>query len=91
MSDPIPAKEPQCVQYNNSTLNKALKPQGKDGSNNNTSLCFTQEDIINIQLPYDSNQPMNPNLWDSNFHLASLHGSLEHLLLDIKNIKESLI
>jgi len=35
--NPIPTKEPQHAQHNNPTPNKALKPQGKDTSNNNTS------------------------------------------------------
>jgi len=29
-------------------------------------------------------------LWDGEFRAISLHGSMEHLGLDIKNIKESL-
>jgi len=33
---------------------------------------------------------MNQNSWDGNFCPISLHESMEHLLLDIKNIKTSL-
>ena len=43
--------------------------------------------IINIQLPYDPDQPTEPDLWDGNFRPISLHGSLEHLPSDSKNIK----
>ena len=52
-----------------------------DNDNNN---------IINIQLLYDSNSSTKLELWDSTFHPVSLHGSLEHLLSDSKKIKESL-
>ena len=33
--------------------------------------------VINIQLPYDLNSPTKPDLWSSNFYLISLHGSIE--------------
>ena len=49
------------------------------------------EDIINIQIPYDSNQPMELKYWDRIFQPVSLHGFLEHLLSDAKNIKNSMI
>ena len=48
------------------------------------------EDIINIQLSYDSHMPTEPKLWDGGFHTILLHGSIEHLGSDIKNIKNSL-
>ena len=48
------------------------------------------EDIINIQLSYDSHMPTKPKLWDGGFHTILLHGSIEHLGSDIKNIKNSL-
>ena len=56
--NPILTKKLQYVQYNNPTPNKALKSWGKDISNNNTSSSSMQKDVINIQLPYDPNQPM---------------------------------
>jgi len=46
--------------------------------------------IININLPYDPNIPIESKLWDENFYPISLHGSMEHLVLDSKNIKNSL-
>jgi len=46
--------------------------------------------VININLSYDSNAPMKPELWDGNFHPISLHSSMEHLASDSKNIKDSL-
>ena len=33
---------------------------------------------------------MKPNLWDSSFHPISLHGSIKYIVLDAKNIKNSL-
>jgi len=49
------------------------------------------ENIVNIQLNYDSNQALNPESWDGNFCAVSLHQSMEHLVLDVLNIKESLL
>ena len=46
--------------------------------------------VFNIQLNYDINQARDPESWNGNFQAISLHGSLEHLVLDMKNIKESL-
>ena len=48
------------------------------------------DNIINIQLPYDPNGPMEPDLWSGNFQSISLHGSVKHIALDLKNIKQSL-
>jgi len=33
---------------------------------------------------------MEPDIWDSNFHSIYLHSSMEYLVSDTKNIKESL-
>ena len=46
--------------------------------------------FINIPLLYDPNTPADPEIWDGNFHLISLYGSIEHLGSDIKSIKNSL-
>ena len=48
------------------------------------------EDVINIQLPYDSQAPTEPELWSGSFYPISLHSSIEHLALDTKSIKDSL-
>ena len=48
------------------------------------------DNIINIQLPYNPNSPTKPELWSGNFHLISLHGSIEQIALDTKSIKNSL-
>jgi len=46
--------------------------------------------VININLLYDPNTPIESKLWDRNFHPISLHGLMEHLALGSKNIKDSL-
>ena len=66
----------------------------------NEKQCFTSQcgptvqnkesAFINIPLPYDPDAPTDPEIWSGNFHLVSLHGLIEHLASDIKNIKDSL-
>ena len=46
--------------------------------------------FINIPLPYNPNTSADPEIWDGNFHLISLHDLIEHLGLDVKSIKDSL-
>jgi len=46
--------------------------------------------MFNVNLNYDINQTLNPEEWNSDFRAISLHGAMEHLVLDIKNIKDSL-
>jgi len=49
------------------------------------------EDIINIQVLYDPNQSIEPECWDRTFQPVSLHNLLEHLLSNVKNIKELIL
>ena len=51
---------------------------------------FEDNNVINIQLPYDPQVPTELKLWSGNFHPISLYGSIEHIALDAKNIKDSL-
>ena len=46
--------------------------------------------VINIQLPYDPNAPTKPDLWSSSFHPISLYGSIKQIASDTKSIKDSL-
>jgi len=46
--------------------------------------------VINIQLLYDPNVPMEPELCDGNFHLISLYRSIEHIVSDSKHIRNFL-
>jgi len=62
---------------------------------NAPTLTFTlvqcvNDNVINIQLPYNLDCPIEPELWDRNFHPILLHGFIKHLSSDFKNIKESL-
>ena len=49
-----------------------------------------EEDVINVQIPYDIDAPTEPELWSGSFHPISLHGSIEHFASDAKNIKVTL-
>jgi len=54
------------------------------------ALCDDDDNVINIQILYDTNAPTEPKLWSGNFHSISLHGSIEHIASDMKSIKDSL-
>jgi len=56
----------------------------------NTTRNSNEDDVINIQLPYDPNAPTEPELWSGSFHPISLHGSIEHFASDANSIKVSL-
>ena len=58
----------------------------KDLALNSTS----GSNVFNINLNYNIDQALDPEEWDSDFHTTSLHGTIEHLASDIKNIKDSL-
>ena len=49
-----------------------------------------EDDVINIQLPYDPQASTEPELWSGSFYPISLHGSIEHFTSDSKNIKVTL-
>ena len=74
-ADPITNIRQQCAQ----NVAPAL--------NNNV---VNKDNMFNIQLNYDINQALDPELWNSNFRAILLHKSIEYLALDIKNIKKSL-
>jgi len=60
-------------------------------SNEDPASSFsTGNNVFNIQLNYDIDQALDPELWDGKFHAVSLHESIEYLASDIKNIKKSL-
>jgi len=66
-----------------------MRPQASN--NEATPLHVIHEDeVINIQLPYDSQAPTEPELWSGSFHPISLYSSIEHFASDAKNIKVSL-
>ena len=55
-----------------------------------TSVQYVDNVIINIQLPYNLNNPIEPELWGGNFHPISLHGFIKYLTSDTKNIRNLL-
>ena len=70
-------------------LQTDMRPPGD--INEATPPCDVHEnDVINVQLPYDPNAPTEPELWSGSFHPISLHGSIEHFASDAKNIKDML-
>ena len=62
--------------------NKVSSIQVNQGSHVPTDkICgqapYNDDDNINIQILYDLNAPMEPELWSENFHPISLHNSIE--------------
>ena len=82
----------KMVNFNCNMVNTT--PQHASNTHPNTTLPqgdvspHGNNDVINVLLPYDPNAPTDSDLWDSSFHLVSLHRSLEYLALDAKNIKD---
>ena len=78
---------------NNNTMNQCVLIKGLAlNTFTFSSPPYIDEDnVINIQLLYDPNRPIEPKLWDSNFYPISLHGSLEYLASDAKNIRKSIV
>ena len=64
-------------------------PMRLTSGNNEAPLTHVsnEKSIINIQLSYNLNTSMEPNLWSGLFHLISLYSSIEHFVSDAKNIK----
>ena len=71
----------------NSNMRQQCVPIGDPVLNNFYDL---NNNVFNVQLPYDINQALDLKSWDGNFHAILLHGFLEHLVSDVKHIKESL-
>ena len=67
-------------------LNKKQQPTTTHGSTTQTK----DNNVINIQLPYNPQAPTELDLWSGNFHPISLYGSIEYIASDAKNIKDSL-
>ena len=82
-------KNKQYVSNKSLVIKNMPKPQGKN-TNSNMDNVDQKDNIINIQILYDPNKPTESDLWNGNFHPILLHGSLEQLLSDSKNIIDSL-
>jgi len=62
-----------------------------DGNNKATPTgASNKESVINVQLPYNPNAPIEPESWSGLFHPISLHESIKQIALDAKNIKVTL-
>ena len=89
------ASNKQHVNNKVPALKKMPKLHGKDKGKwieggEPTSSKHMSNNVYNVQIPYDVNQAVNPESWDSKFNSILLYGSMEHLTIDINNIKESL-
>ena len=56
----------------------------------NTNYLVSPLDLEPLAIPYQANQPADPQLWDRNFNLISLSGTDEFLAGNAKNIACSL-
>ena len=85
---------PQCNGLNapNTTSQRVLNEDHQSNTGNKATQATTshEDEVINIQLPYNPQAPMELELWSSSFHPITLHGSIEHFASDAKNIKISL-
>ena len=64
--------EPKKIQINGTTDHRNRVCSQQDIENmpalNSTPIQCVDNDIINIQLPYNPNIPTEPELWDGSFH-----------------------
>jgi len=82
---------------NNNTMNKHVTIECPTSSSPHVPIEHStsgspcvDDTVINIKLPYNLNTPMEPKLWDGNFHPILLHKSIKYLTLNSKNIKDFL-
>jgi len=73
---------------NNSTVTMTL--QCVPSEHSNITSTYVDDTVINIQLQYNLNALIEPDLCNSSFHPISLHSSIKHIASDSKNIKDSL-
>jgi len=97
VSEPINSSQLSYVMNNNQEIQNSrvaelstnIRPQHV----NNEGLSHSNHmdnNVFNIQSNYNINQTRDLDSWDRNFQAISLHRPLEHLVSDMKNIKESL-
>jgi len=81
------------LQNGNNVASNTLTNQGNHVSAGNSQAQpphVDDDDVINIQLPYNPNGPTESDLWSGSFHPISLYGSIKHFASDSNNIKASL-
>jgi len=101
--NPVATSNSPQLEYATSKSQENQVSKAADPNNNSRQQCVVNADpalnnisllsnnIVNIQLSYNIDQTLDPELWDSNFQAISLYRSMEHLASDIKNIKDFLI
>ena len=52
-----------------------------------TCNIYKNNNMFNVQLNYDINQARDPDSWNSNFQVISLHSFMKYLVLNLQNIK----
>ena len=72
-----------CLQCGSGNHFNTTFPQGTAAQNEESA-------FINILLSYNLNALIDPEIWNGGFHPILLHGSIEHIASDAKNIKDSL-
>ena len=72
-----------CLQHSSGQNSNTTPIQGVIAQNEKSA-------FINIPLLYDSNVPIDPEIWNGGFHPTSLHSLIKHIASDTKNIKDSL-
>jgi len=95
--EPVNSSQLSYITNNNQEIQSSraaelLTNMGPQCVNNEELSHSNHEDnnMFNIQLNYNIDQAIDPDSWNRNFQAISLHRSLEHLVLDMKNIKEFL-
>ena len=81
-----------AVDSNNNTKNQYVPIEGPalNSSSISSSLYIDNNNVINIQLLYNSNRSTEPDLWNGNFHPISLYGLLKHLVSNADSIRKSI-
>ena len=77
----------QCGTYESPALKTIPKPWSRSTPINNSNNI--PQDTFNIQLLYNINQAIDQDAWDGDFYPISIHGLMEYLVSDIKNIMTS--
>ena len=80
----------QCEINEAPVLNNILTPH-EASKGNNQHILDTQQEVYEVPLAYDINQPTKPNAQDNEAHPISIFGIMEFLEIDSKNMYTSLL
>jgi len=84
------SQEGQKDQVSKATDNTNNTLQQRVSNKVPASSTTSSNSVFDIQLSYDIDQALDPEEWDGDFHATLLHGAMEHLVSNVKNIKDSL-